>query len=190
MEFLYPELKSLFPNSLREATPEDLYLAVNKVSANPIRIGSDEVTNNLHILVRYELEKALMDKDLAFKDLPDAWAEKYKEYLGVEVKSHTQGVLQDILWPDAAIGYFPTAILGNTYSTIILDRMKQDIDFEDSVRKGNFELIKEWNTEHIWKIIGLYDSPTLMENFLGASAINGESYTKYLNDKYSKIYNL
>ena len=190
MEFLYPELKSLFPNSLREATPEDLYLAVNKVSANPIRIGSDEVTNNLHILVRYELEKALMDKDLSFKDLPNAWAEKYKEYLGIEVKSHTQGVLQDILWPDAAIGYFPTAILGNTYSTIILDRMKQDIDFEDSIRKGNFELIKEWNTEHIWKIIGLYDSPTLMENFLGASAINGESYTKYLNDKYSKIYNL
>ena len=190
IELLYPELKSLFPNSLREATPEDLYMAVNKVSADPIRIGSDEVTNNLHILVRYEMERALMDKDLSFKDLPDAWAEKYKEYLGVEVKNHNQGVLQDILWADAAIGYFPTGILGNTYSAIILEKMKNDLDVYACVREGNFEAINQWNREHIWKQIGLHDSHTLMEEFLGADSINGDTYVNYLNDKYSIIYNL
>ena len=190
IEYIYPKLKSLFPTSIKDSTAQDLYLAVNKVSASPIRISSDEVTNNLHILVRYELEKALMNKDLSFADLPDAWAEKYKEYLGVEVKDHNQGVLQDMPWADGGLGYFPTAVLGNAYSASMLAKMIQDLDVEQCVREGNIAAINDWNREHVWKHIGLYDAHTVMEQFVGIPTIDSEAYIKYLKYKYSEIYKL
>lgn len=190
INFIYPKLKSLFPTSIKDSSAEDLYLALNKVSAGPIRVGSDEVTNNLHVLVRYELEKALMNNDLSFNDLPDAWAEKYKNYLGVDVPNHTQGVLQDMLWSDAAIGYFPTAVLGNAYSALILDKMKEDLDVTDCISRGDIVSINQWNREHVWKYIGLYDSHTVMEKFLGISDLDSGAYIDYLRRKYTKIYNL
>lgn len=190
IELIYPKLKSLFPTSIKDSTAEDLYLALNKVTAGPIRAGSDEVTNNLHVLVRYELEKALMNRDLSFSDLPDAWAEKYMEYLGVKVTNHTQGVLQDMLWSDAAIGYFPTAVLGNAYSALILDKMKEDIDFDTCVGKGDIVTINNWNREHIWKHMGLYDAHTVMEEILGIPSLDSGAYIEYLRKKYSEIYNL
>jgi len=190
MEHIYPKLKSLFPTSIKDSSPEDLYLAVNKVSAGPIRIGSDEVTNNLHILVRYELEKALMNRDLSFADLPDAWAEKYRDYLGVEVKDHAKGVLQDVLWADAAIGYFPTAVLGNAYSALMLAKMIEDVDIEGCIREGNIGCINDWNREHVWKHIGLHDAYTVMGKFVGSPFIDSEAYIKYLRAKFTGIYNL
>ncbi len=190
IKYIYPKLKQLFPTSIRDSSPEDLYLAVNKVSAGPIRMGSDELTNNIHVLIRYEMEKALMNKDLSFKELPDAWAEKYKECLGVEVKDHAHGVLQDMLWADAAIGYFPTAVLGNVYSALILKRMVEDINPEECIIKGDFASINNWNREHVWKHIGLYDSPTVMEKFVGVSSIDINPYAQYLRYKYSEIYKI
>lgn len=190
IQYIYPKLKSLFPSSTKDSSAEDMYLAVNKVSAGPIRMGSDEITNNLHVLVRYELEKALMNKELSFKDLPYAWAEKYKEYLGVEVKDHNQGVLQDMHWADAAIGYFPTAVLGNAYSALMLSKMIEELDVEDCLAKGDFASINQWLRQHVWQHIGLYDSHTVMEKFVGISTIDSEAYIKYLKYKYSKLYNL
>lgn len=190
INYIYPKLKSLFPTSIRETLPEDLYLAINKVNASPIRISSDEVTNNLHILVRYELEKALMNKDLSFRDLPDAWSEKYREYLGVEVKDDTQGVLQDMPWADGGIGYFPTAVLGNAYSASMLEKMQQDLDVAALVSEGNIAAINEWNREHVWRHIGLYDAQTVMEKFVGIPSIDSEAYIKYLKRKYTALYNL
>ena len=187
---IYPKLKSLFPTSIKDSSPEDLYLAVNNVHAGPIRVGSDEVTNNLHILVRYELEKALLNKELSFKDLPDAWAEKYMEYLGVEVKDHNQGVLQDLLWADGAIGYFPTAVLGNAYSALMLEKMKEDVDIDLCAREENMEPINQWNRDHVWKYMGLYDAHTVMEKFLGVSTLDSGAYIDYLKRKYSEIYKL
>ena len=187
---IYPKLKSLFPPSIKDSTPEDLYLAVNKVSAGPIRIGSDEVTNNLHILVRYELEKALMNKDLSFKELPDAWADKYMEYLGVEVTDNVQGVLQDMLWADGAMGYFPTAVLGNAYSALIREKMSRDLNIEECVRDGNIECINRWNREHVWNHIGLYDGAEVVEKSLGTTAMDISAHTEYLRNKYSEIYKL
>ena len=190
IHYIYPKLKSLFPTSIKDSSPEDLYLAVNKVSPGPIRIGSDEITNSLHILVRYELEKALINKELSFKDLPQAWNEKYMEYLGVEVKNNNQGVLQDMLWADGAMGYFPTAVLGNTYSALMREKMSQDIDIEACVREGNIACINEWNREHVWKYIGLYDPGTIMERFLGVDSVDSSAHVEYLKKKYSGIYKL
>ncbi len=188
INYIYPKLKSLFPTSIKDSTPEDLYFAINKVDAGPIRMGSDEITNNLHVLVRYELEKDLMNKSLSFTDLPDAWNEKYREYLGVEVKDHTRGVLQDILWADAAIGYFPTAVLGNIYSALMLDKMSSDIDIKECIQNGAIETINKWNHEHVWKHLGLYDSDTIMEKFVGAASLDFAPYINYLKRKYSEIY--
>ena len=189
IEFLYPELKNLFPDTIGNYTPEDIYLAVNKVQPGPIRIGSDEVTNNLHVLIRYELEKALMDKSLSVKDLPDAWAEKYKKYLNVDVKNPISGVLQDIHWASGDVGYFPTAILGNIYLALIVEKMSEEINLNKCLRDGDFSLINLWNREHIWKRAGLYDTKTVMSKYVGV-ATSAEPYVRYLKEKFSEIYNL
>ena len=189
IELIYPELTGLFPELSEKYSSEDIFLAVNKVTPGPIRMGSDEVTNNLHVLVRYELEKALMDKSLSVKDLPDAWAEKYKKYLNVDIKKLSQGVLQDIHWSSAAIGYFPMAVLGNTYLASIVGKMKEDIDLEDCIRQGDFKLINLWNREHVWKRSGLYDTKMVMEKYVGVD-INPEPYIRYLKEKYSEVYGL
>ena len=190
ISYIYPKLKELFPTSIKESTAEDLYLAVNKVSAGPIRAGSDEVTNNLHVLIRYELEKALMNKELSFRELPDAWAEKYRDYLGVEVTDDNHGVLQDMLWADAAIGYFPTAVLGNAYSALMLKRMSKDVDIFECGRKGDFATVNQWLRDRVWKHIGLYDSYTVMQKYLGVTVLDGKTYLNYLKEKYSEIYHL
>ena len=191
MDYIYPKLKSLFPTSIKDHSSEDLYRAVNKVEAGPIRTGSDEVTNSLHALVRYELEKSLMSKDLSFKDLPYAWADKYMEYLGVKVKDHKEGVLQDVSWASGDVGYFPTAVLGSAYSAIMLRHMKEDIDIDECGRTGDMATINEWNREHVWQYLGLYDTSEVIGKLIGdSSAIDGDSYIQYLDRKYSEIYKL
>ena len=190
INFLYPKLQTFFADSLRKCSPDELYLAVNKVTKGPIRMGSDEVTNNLHVLIRYEIEKAMMDKSMTIQDLPDAWAEKYREYLGVEVKDPTQGVLQDIHWADGAIGSFPTAVLGNVYSAVIVEKMREDLDFETCLKEGNFTDINKWLREHFWRWSGIYDTGKIMEQYVGVKSISSEPYIKYLTNKYSEIYNL
>ena len=190
INYIYPKLKVLFPASMRSSAPEDLYLAVNKVSAGPIRIGADEVSSNLHILIRYELEKALMNKDLSFKDLPDAWNEKYREYLGVDVEDPSHGVLQDVLWADGAIGYLPTAVLGNACSAIMIEKMSKEIDIDKCINEGNISAINQWNREHVWKLIGLYDGNEVLKKGLGVNHIDSTSHIEYLKKKYGEIYNL
>lgn len=189
IELMYPKLKELFPNQIERFTPDDLYLAVNKVNAGPIRIGSDEVSNNLHILVRYEIEKALMDKSLSVKDLPDAWAEKYKEYLGVEVSNPVQGVLQDIHWAHGSIGYFPTSLLGRCYSAIVAEKMREEVSIESEVLAGDFSKINQWNKDHIWRKAGLYETEDVMKEIAGWP-VTADAYIKYLKAKYSELYSL
>ena len=189
IEFLYPELETLFPETVGNYSSEELYRAVNKVQPSPIRIGSDEVTNNLHVLVRYEVEKAVMDGSLSVRDLPDAWAEKYKKYLNVEVKNPVQGLLQDIHWSSGDIGYFPTAALGNIYLALTVDKMNEDIDLSQCIREGYFETINKWNREHIWKNTGLYDTKDVMEKFVGVHT-DCEPYIRYLKGKYREIYSI
>lgn len=189
VEAIYPELKRLFPDPIAKHTPEDIYYAVNRVVASPIRIGSDEISNNLHVLIRYELEKSLMDGSLSAKDLPDAWAEKYKKYLGVEVTDPAHGVLQDIHWAHGAIGHFPTAILGRCFAAIILDKMKESVDIEKGLREGDFTAINEWNREHVWKKTSFYNTEEVMAQ-IDKTPINTDAYIKYLKEKYSELYKL
>ncbi|MBO4235829.1 MAG: carboxypeptidase M32 [Firmicutes bacterium] len=189
IEYIYPMLVELFPFPIGDYSPEELYRAVNKVEAGHIRINSDELTYNLHVMVRYELEKAMVRGDLLVKDLPDAWNKKYKEYLGIDVVDDLNGVLQDIHWPYGSFGYFPLYVLGNVFSAQITDKMNEEMNVYDCVEAGNFEEINSWNRDKIWRYGGLFNSKVIMERYVGTQ-ISSDAYVNYLKKKYTDIYGL
>ena len=189
IEYIYPDLVELFPVPIGSYSPEDIYRAVNKVEAGCTRINSDELSFNLHVIVRYELEKAMLHGDLLVKDLADAWNQKYREYLGVEVPDDLSGVLQDIHWPFGSFGYFPIYVLGNVLGSQITQKMSEDINIYDYVGEGDFELINSWNRDKVWKYGGLFTTKEIMERYVGTS-ISGEAFIDYLKSKYTEIYKL
>ena len=189
IEKIFPEVQELFSPHLDGTTPEELYRAVNKVEGAFIRMDSDELTHNIHHLIRYELEKDLINKNLDVKDLRDAWNQKYKDYLGLEVPDDINGVLQDIHWPFGAIGYFPAYVIGNVISAQNLVKLDEDINLNACIQEGNFKLINLWNKEHIWKFGGMYSTKEILEDQLVATFDSGP-YIDYLKNKFSEIYNL
>ena len=189
IDYIYPDLADMFSNPVENYTPEDVYRAVNKVEAGLIRMDADELTFNLHLLVRYELEKAIFHNELDVRDLPDAWNQKYKEYLGVDVPDDETGVLQDIHWPFGYIGYFPIYALGNFYSAQMAEKMRGEISIADCIATGDFALVNMWNKLRVWKHGGLYDSKHIMERIV-KTPFSTEPYINYLTNKYTEIYNL
>ena len=140
-------------------------------------------------MVRYELEKRVMSGELEVEDLPKEWNRLYKEYLGVDVPDDKHGVLQDSHWSGGGIGYFPSYALGSAYGAQFLAKMKESVDVEKCLKNGDFEPINAWNREHIWKHGCLYKPNELLDAILG-EPFNPFVYTKYLEDKYSELYNL
>lgn len=189
IELIYPDLVELFPVPIGSYSPAEIYRAVNKVEAGLTRIGADELTYNLHVMVRYELEKTMLYGDLSVKDLPDAWNQKYKEYLGVDVPDDLSGVLQDVHWTVGSYGYFPLYVLGNIFSAQINKKMNEDFNVSDYVKEGDFKLISFWNKDKIWKYGGLFNSKEIMERYVGET-ISSDAYIDYLKTKYTEIYQL
>ena len=189
IEYIYPELEYLFPDYTKDHTAEDIYKSVNKVEAGIVRIDADELTYMLHTLIRYELEKAMVRGDLQVKDLPTVWNDMYKEYLGIDVPTVTEGALQDVHWPFGAIGNFPTYVVGNAYGFGILQKMKESVDMASSVSRGDYSEINEWCHEKVWKHGGIYTSDELMTKFVKGT-IDSDAYMNFLKEKYKGIYNL
>ena len=189
INFIYPDLMEMFADQIERYTPEDVYKAVNKVEAGFIRMDADELTFNIHVLVRYELEKAILHNELDVRDVPDAWREKYKKYLGLDVVDDVNGVLQDIHWPFGYIGYFPSYVLGNFYSAQIAEKMQEKVNINECIEEGDFALINTWNKMNIWKHGGLYDANHIMERSVKAP-FSIDPYINYLTNKYTEIYNL
>lgn len=188
INFIYPKLRELFPDALEGFTAEDVYKAVNKVEPSLVRIEADEATYCLHVMIRYELEKAVMHGELEVKDLPKAWNQKYKEYLGVDVPNDTKGVLQDSHWSFGAIGYFPSYALGNAYGAQFMEEMRKSVDVEGCLAKGDFGPINEWNRQHLWKHGCLYEPEHLLKEIVGE--FSTDAYIRYLESKFSDIYGL
>ena len=189
IEAIFPKMKEIFPEQLKDVTAHRFYLAVNKAEPSLIRTEADELTYALHVMVRYELEKRLFNGDLEAKDLPKEWNRLYKEYLGVDVPDDRQGVLQDSHWSGGAFGYFPSYALGSAYGAQLLKRMEQDLDVWALVREGNLKPIVEWLTEHIYRFGCLKEPTALMEEVFGAP-FDPTFYTDYLTKKFSELYNL
>ncbi len=187
--YLLPILKEMFPGQMSGVTAEELYRAVNKAQPSLIRIEADELTYPLHIMVRYELEKALISGELKVSELPDAWNSKYNEYLGVDVPDDKHGVLQDSHWGGGMFGYFPSYALGSAYSAQIAHAMKKDIKMFELVSKGNFAPIVNWLTEKIYRYGKLYDPEELIKKCCGAP-FDPQYYIEYLKEKFGSIYGI
>ncbi|WP_281274459.1 carboxypeptidase M32 [Mesobacillus subterraneus] len=189
-KYFYPKLQEHFPEQLGNVELDDFYRAVNAVQPSFIRVEADELTYNLHIMVRYEIEKALIAGEIEAKDLPEIWNTKMNEYLGITPPTNREGVLQDIHWSFGGFGYFPSYSLGNLYAAQILNKIQQDVPgFYESIETGNFVVIQKWLRENIHQYGMLYTPNELMVKATGEE-LNADYLVNYLEEKYSKVYNL
>ncbi|MBQ9413185.1 MAG: carboxypeptidase M32 [Oscillospiraceae bacterium] len=187
--YILPVARRYFPEQLAQATPEALYRAVNRAQPGPVRIEADELTYPLHIMIRYELEKQVMSGALAVAELPEAWNRLYKKYLGVDVPDDRHGVLQDSHWAGGLIGYFPSYALGSAYGAQYLRRMRESVDVDGCLAKGDFGPIDAWLRERIWRFGCLYTPGELFRNAVGED-FDPNVFTDYLEQKYTELYGL
>jgi carboxypeptidase Taq len=187
-ECFYPRLQQIFPAQLGKVDLQAFYRGINKVEPSLIRVEADEATYNLHIMLRLELEIAMMDGSVRLKDLPEAWNARMQAYLGVTPPNDTLGVLQDVHWSDGYIGYFPTYALGNLISAQLWERIQSDIpDLSDQIRQGEFSALLGWLRDKIHRHGSKFEAQELVRRVTG-SEIDPAAYMRYLKGKYSQIY--
>lgn len=183
-KFLFPRVRRLFPDALADVSLKDFYSAINAVRPSLIRVEADEVTYNLHIIVRYELEKALFADAVSVKELPALWNAKMKEYLGVVPRKDAEGVLQDIHWSSGSFGYFPTYLLGNLYAAQWMAALRRDFpDLDKRLARGDFLTVKKWLNDKIHRHGRRYTASELCRRVSGES-LNPEYFGKYLQVKF------
>ncbi len=168
----------------------EFYRAINESKPSLIRIESDELTYTLHIMIRYEIEKALMNDEIEVKDLPKVWNDKYEEYLGIRPKNDREGCLQDVHWAGGSFGYFPSYALGYMYAAQFKHAMLRDLpNYNQLLEDGNLYPIKEWLTAHIHHF-GKMKKPLEILNDVTGEGLNAKYLIEYLTEKYSKVYEL
>lgn len=180
----FPKMQSYFKDQLGSVSFDDFYAAINKVQPSLIRTVSDEITYHFHVMVRYEIEKGILEGNLKIKDLPEYWNAHYKEYLGIDVPNDTQGVLQDVHWSHGAIGYFPTYSLGSFYAAQWHHVLKNKFsDFDQKVASGDLLFIKEWLNENIYQYGRLKSAKELCTDISG-EPLNFKYFLEYAKAKY------
>ncbi|WP_432663511.1 carboxypeptidase M32 [Wukongibacter baidiensis] len=188
-KYFYPKLSETFPKQLSNVSLDEFYEAVNKSENSLIRIEADELTYSLHIMVRYEIEKMLIEGKIEVKDLPKIWNEKIEEYLGVTPPNDKMGVLQDMHWADGLFGYFPSYALGNAYAAQFEHTMRKSLDIDKLLLEGQFDKILEWLRENIHKH-GRMKKPNEIIKQVTGEELNPIYFIKYLEKKYEKLYNV
>lgn len=189
-DYFYPKLQEYFPNQLGNVSAGEFYRAVNTVVPSFIRVEADELTYNLHIMVRYEIEKALIAGEMEARDLPVIWNQKMQDYLGITPSTDSEGVLQDVHWSFGGIGYFPSYSLGNLYAAQILHTIQKELpDFDSCIQNGKFDVIQDWLKENIHQFGKLYTPNELIVKVTGEE-LNAEYLVEYLEKKYSEVYQL
>jgi len=186
---LYSKLQEIFPGQLGKVSREQFVKAINKVQPGLIRTQADELTYSLHVLVRYELEKQLIEEDLDVKELPKLWADKYEEYLGVRPENVAEGVLQDIHWSQGSFGYFPSYALGSAFGAQMYAYMKGQMDFEQLLQDGKIEVIREYLREHVHRFGKMKTSREILKDMTGED-FDPKYYVEYLKEKYRRLYQI
>ncbi len=187
-EFWEPHYRQAFPEQLSDIDSETLYLAINAVSLNPIRTESDEVTYNLHIILRFELEKRLFQGSLSVSDLPVAWNQSSSDIVGLTPSDDSQGVLQDIHWSGGAYGYFPSYCLGNMLAAQLWFAAREQLpDLDDDLRKGRFQPLLDWLNLNIHSHGKQFDTLELTERVTGEK-LSPSSLIRYLKERYLPLY--
>ena len=189
-KFLFPQAQECFPAALGDVKLDDFYFAVNRVQPSLIRVEADEATYNLHILIRFELEQDLLEERLAVADLPAAWNEKYRQYLGIEPTGNANGVLQDIHWSGGAIGYFPTYSLGSLYASQLFAQADADLGgLDQQFAQGEFEPLRSWLNENVHQEGQRYSAAQLIERITG-KPLSCEPLMKHLWEKLGPLYGI
>jgi carboxypeptidase Taq len=186
--FFLPKTKAAFPDALGNVSEDDWYRAINDVRPSLIRTESDEATYNLHILLRFELEQAMISGDLAVADIPAAWNEKMKSYLGLVPPDAAKGVLQDIHWSGGAIGYFPTYTLGNMYAAQFFEQARKDLgDLDAMFARGEFAPLLGWLRQNIHSLGRRYTARQLVKKVTGKD-LSAQPLLAHLNHKAAEVY--
>jgi len=184
----YPGLQKAFPEALGEFELEGFYRAINAVSPSEIRVEADEVTYNLHILLRFELEVALIEGSLSVSDLPSAWNAKMEEYLGITPENEATGALQDVHWSAGLFGYFPTYTIGNVLSVALFDEAIGAYPaIPEQIAEGEFSTLLGWLRENIHRHGSRYYPDELIERVTGRP-LDAAPYLKYLKNKFGQLY--
>jgi carboxypeptidase Taq len=189
-ERFLPQAQRVFPSALSDVSLDDFVFAINDVRPSFIRVEADEATYNLHIILRFELEQALVSGDLAVADVPGAWNEKFKRSLGLKVLDDAHGCLQDIHWSGGGIGYFPTYTLGNLYAAQFMARARDDLgDLDEAFRRGEFGSLKTWLNEKIHRPGRRFRASELCRRVTGRP-LRPEPLMSYLRQKYAPLYGI
>lgn len=187
-QFFEPKYRETFPDQLADLSSDDLYLAVNAVTLCPIRVDSDEVTYNLHIILRFELEKKLLSGELEVDDLPAEWNRVSQEIIGLTPSSDKEGVLQDVHWSGGMFGYFPSYCLGNMIAAQLWYKVLEEIpDLSNDFTQGKFDRLLSWLRDRIHQHGKLYDTEDLVTRVTG-NPIDPSYLIRYLKDRYVPLY--
>lgn len=187
-ELLHPRILQIFPEQAKGSTPQNLYKALNKMEPSLIRVEADELTYGFHIIIRYELEREIIEGRMRAGDLPEAWNALYKEYLGVDVPNDRLGVLQDVHWSSGSFGYFPTYFLGSILAAQIWKRMVGDLpNARDLISAGDFAPIRDWQREHLHRFGRMY-SPKETVELVAGGPLDPDPYLAYMTAKVNSLY--
>ena len=188
--FFYPILQQTFPDQLRGVDVEQFYAAINHVKPSLIRVEADELTYNLHIMLRFEIEQGLVEGKTQPEDLPTIWNQKMEEYLGIRPPSDAEGVLQDVHWSFGAFGYFPTYTLGNLYSVQFFEQAKSELpELEADIAAGHLLPLRRWLEQKIHRWGRMFTPAHLAERITGSS-LRPEPFLNYVERKYGELYQL
>jgi carboxypeptidase Taq len=189
-QFFFPEAQKAFPTALEDVTPDEFHFAVNEARPSFIRVEADEATYNLHIILRFELELALLAGDLKPADVPGAWNERFTAMFGLTPPDDRRGCLQDIHWSMGGIGYFPTYTLGNLYAAELWHAARAQLPgLEEGFARGEFAPLKSWLNEKVHRPGRHYRSDELCRRVTG-HGLRHEPLIGYLRDKYAPLYQL
>lgn len=189
-KYFYPKLQKEFPLPFKKLKLEEFYAILNEVRPSLIRTEADEVTYNLHIIIRFEIEKEMIEGSLDLRQLPKIWRSKMKDYLGIDVPSDSMGVLQDVHWSCGYIGYFPTYSFGNLYAAQFHAAMAKDIaNLPDMIAAGELQVAREWLRKHVHVHGKTFGARDLVRR-VTSEELNSRYFNEYIQEKYSKIYRL
>ncbi|HZL87406.1 MAG TPA: carboxypeptidase M32 [Pirellulaceae bacterium] len=189
-EHFFPKAQAEFPDALGQTSLDDFFFAINNVQPSLIRVEADEATYNLHIIVRFELEQALLTGELPIADVPGAWKEKYRQYLGIEPADDADGALQDIHWSAGLVGYFPTYSLGNLYAAQFFEQADKDLGgLAAMFARGEFAPLKKWLNENIHHRGKCFSAAELVQLVTGRP-LSHAALMRHLRGKLGRLYGI
>ncbi|MHA1203031.1 MAG: carboxypeptidase M32, partial [Candidatus Heimdallarchaeaceae archaeon] len=189
-KYYYPKFKQITGDAFVDVSLEDFVAVINRTEPSAIRVDADELTYDLHIILRFEIERDLLNGKIEVKDLPELWNEKMKILLGYEVKNDAEGVLQDIHWSDGLMGTFIAYTLGNIYGVQIFEKLKDELpDWEKQIEEGNLQKVLNWYRVNVFEKGNIMDSSDLVKHITG-NEVSSKYLAAYLTEKYSKLYKL